>query len=131
MTTITHSNHSPAQIKQHNVDFFSPSKTQFSANGTIRQDIQLQDISGGFSENTIEKPALPAPLAMMTGVQMETALAELNTTEKNELLDDLYGFIRITPERVQQAIDKVLVEEGNAINQVLGNNQKLDEADLK
>lgn len=131
MTIITQSNHSPAQIKQHSVDFSSPSKTQFSANGIIRQDIQLQDISGGFSENTIEKPALPAPLAMMTGVQMETALAELNTTEKNELLDDLYGFIRITPEQVQQVIDKVLVEEGNAINQMLGNNQKLDEADLK
>ncbi|HEQ1859348.1 TPA: type III secretion target, IpaC/SipC family protein [Providencia alcalifaciens] len=131
MTTITQPIHSPAQIKQSGVEFSPVTKTQLTGVNAVRQDVQLQDIPAYGSEIVVEKPALPVPVAMMTGTQMQAALAELGTAEKNTLLNDLYGFVRVTPEQVQQAVEKVFTAEQKTINQVFTNNQKLDESDIK
>lgn len=131
MTTITQPIHSPAQIKQYGTEFSSVTRTQSAGVSVVGQDVKLQDVSLHFSDMVVGKPALPVPIGMMTVAQMQAALAELGTEEKNALLNDLYGFIRVTPEQVQQAVEKVFTAEQKTLNQVFTNNQKLDETDTK
>ncbi|HHR6130480.1 TPA: type III secretion target, IpaC/SipC family protein [Providencia alcalifaciens] len=131
MTTIAQSLNLPAQIQQNGIGFSLMPKTQSSTTNHARQDIQLNDISGDFSDNAIDRPALSVPASMMPATQMQVALSELSGVEKNALLNDLYGFIRVTPEQTQQAVEKVFAAESKTINQVLANNQQLDETDYK
>ncbi|HHR6018956.1 TPA: type III secretion target, IpaC/SipC family protein [Providencia alcalifaciens] len=131
MTTITQSLNLPAQIQPNGSEFALISKTPSSTTNGVRQDVKLHDISANFAENSIEKPALSVPTSMMSATQMQVALSELGSVEKNTLLNDLYGFIRVTPEQTQQAVEKVFAAESKTLNQVLSNNQQLDEGDYK
>ncbi|WP_230083143.1 hypothetical protein [Providencia sp. wls1916] len=131
MTTIAQSLNLPAQIQQNGIGFSLMPKTQLSTVNNARQDIQLNDISSDFADSAIDRPALSVPASMMTATQMQVALSELSGVEKNALLNDLYGFIRVTPEQTQQAVEKVFAAESKTLNQVLANNQQLDETDYK
>ena len=131
MTTITQSLNLPAQIQPNGSEFALISKTPSSTTNGVRQDVKLHDVSADSADSIVKKPALSAPISTMTVTQMQVALSELGAVENNTLLADLYGFSQITPEQMQQVVEKVFAAESKTINQVLSNNQQLDEADYK
>ncbi|WP_272521890.1 IpaC/SipC family type III secretion system effector [Providencia sp. PROV202] len=139
MAFLIQSSNLLTQAQQNDAEFAFKLKTQLLTTNGVRRDVQFhdiadnfaEDISANFAESAVEKPILPVPTSTMTKPQIHAALSKLGEVEKNTLLSDLSGFIQITPEQAQHAVEKVFTEESKTLNQVLANNQQLDETDYK
>lgn len=131
MMTITQLIHSFNTIKQSSVDGMSPQKVQSQESGDTRKAVQLLDVLANIFNGDVEKPTLAVPASGMTVVQLQAALNELSNEDRKILLNNLSLFISLSPEQLEQAVEKVLAAEQKTIEQVFGNNQKLDEADIK
>ncbi|HHE6470578.1 TPA: type III secretion target, IpaC/SipC family protein [Providencia rettgeri] len=99
----------------------------------LPQGVQLNDVHTMASESELvmDKPSLKIAQFSMHDGQMLADISALTSSDKLATLDDLHAFRMLTPENIQQAIGKVLTEEKSHIEQLVGDAQLPDEADLK
>ncbi|HBO23410.1 MAG TPA: type III secretion target, IpaC/SipC family protein [Providencia sp.] len=99
----------------------------------LPQGVQLMDVHTMAleSEMTMDKPSLKMSQFLMMDAQSLVDFSALTDSDKLTTLDDLHAFRMLTPENIQQAIVKVLTEEKSPIEQLIGDAQLPDEADLK
>ncbi|HDN2512161.1 TPA: type III secretion target, IpaC/SipC family protein [Providencia rettgeri] len=97
------------------------------------QNVQLKDVPmmASGSEIVMDKPSLKASQFPIHDEQMFAELSVLTDSDKLIVLNDLNTFKTLTTENIQQAIGKVLTEEKSHIDQLMGEAQLPDEADLK
>lgn len=97
------------------------------------QGVQLNDVHAMASgaEVMVDRPSLRTPQFSIDDGQMLSDISALADSDKLTILDDLHAFRTLTPESIQQAISKVLKEEKSHIEQVVGDAQLPDEANLK
>ncbi|MEQ5286521.1 MULTISPECIES: type III secretion target, IpaC/SipC family protein [Providencia] len=99
----------------------------------LLQGVQLNDVHTVASgpEMQMDKPLLKVTQFSIHDDQMLADISALTNSDKLATLDDLHTFRTLTPENIQQAIGKVLTEEKSHIEQLIGDAQLPDEADLK
>ncbi|QPE17737.1 type III secretion target, IpaC/SipC family protein [Providencia rettgeri] len=99
----------------------------------LLQGVQLNDVHtvASGSEMQMDKPLLKVTQFSIHDDQMLADISALTNSDKLAILDDLHTFRTLTPENIQQAIGKVLTEEKSHIEQLIGDAQLPDEADLK
>ncbi|MEY0976590.1 type III secretion target, IpaC/SipC family protein [Providencia rettgeri] len=119
------------------VSFSSVSPTINSNTKTVAipllQSVHLNDVHAMASgaEMVMDKPLLKMVQFSMHDDQMLADISALTNSDKLATLDDLHTFRTLTPENIRQAIGKVLEEEKSHIEQLVGDAQLPDEADLK
>lgn len=119
------------------VSFGSVSPTINSNTKTVAipllQSVHLNDVHAMASgaEMVLDKPLLKMVQFSMHDDQMLADISALTNSDKLATLDDLHTFRTLTPENIRQAIGKVLEEEKSHIEQLVGDAQLPDEADLK
>lgn len=104
---------------------------QTTVSAEARKELNLQVLPTEMMALGTEKPRLTAGDANIDLTQLLNALSQLGEEEQAILLSDIYQFITLTPQQVQQAVTKVLSEEKTAIEQVFHGAQLPDEMEIK
>ncbi|MBV2188760.1 type III secretion target, IpaC/SipC family protein [Providencia rettgeri] len=125
-------------VLRHNPVSFDGLSPAISSNTTaavtpLLQGVQLNDVytMASESEMRMDKPLLKMTQFSMHDDQMLADISALTNSDKLATLDDLHAFRTLTPENIQQAIGKVLIEEKSHIEQLVGDAQLPDETELK